>query len=339
MKKAFRLFAVALAVSFVLLTAGTLSVKKDSVNYGEIYDHFAKLVNVGQSDIQAELPQRADISSFKEITDDDYVVYQLNEFNTIELYLQGCNAELREVEGSDKLIISYDYPSELNKKTAVHTAVKGGTLFVQNEFKDDNTQYNGDISVTINIPDSFKGGYTLNGENCVYILESPESAMNFEMNIVNSSVTAGNITAENVSVKLNDSKADIERITSEESVLINAVSSQITLNGSSAVYTTASASSSALNIFGINGSFNLNSDFSRVALDFSNISGNLQLDLSKTQADVSIPKNTDAVLRYDGSYSSLKNNTSLRYADEENKNNLYFVETYSDFSIVSFAEK
>ena len=111
------------------------------------------------------------------------------------------------------------------------------------------------------------------------------------------------------------------------------------LSAESAVYTTANASSSALSVLGANGSFNLNSDLSRIALDFSNISGNLQLDFSKTQADVSIPKNTDAVLRYDGSYSSFKNNTSLEYADEENKNNQYFVETYSDFSIVSFTEK
>ncbi len=339
MKKAFKLFAVFFVVSFILLTAGGLAIKKDSVNYGEIYNHFAKLVNTGQSENIAQVPQLVDISSAKGLTSEDSLTYQLNEFNTIEIYANSCIAELHEAEGSDKLSISYDYKNELKGNTAIHTAVKDGTLYIQNEFSDTAAANKEDVSIILQIPDSFKGGYSLKGENCIYKLESPESAMDIDISVINSSVEACDVTAENISVMLNDSKADIETLTAEEGVVMNCASSQMTVDGINAVYTNANISSAVLTVLGANGSFNLNADFSRIAARFSQISANLQLNFSKSQAEVTFPKNTDALLRYKGGYSVFKNNTTLEYSDEENKNNRYFVETNVDFSIVTFAEK
>ena len=340
MKKSFRIFAITLLAAVMISAIGVAVVRHDNVTYSDIYDVFRKGISLGEPLFQYELPDRTDMSGFPELTDKTYVIYQLNDFNTIETQLEYCTLEV--VGGTQKDVLTVSFgclDDDILDGAVFNTAVKDGTLYIQNECTEKKPLSSDRIKIIISIPDNYKGGYTIKADRSDIAVTNTESTMDMELSLHNCKISAENISASNITAELGNTSAELTGISSHDIISVKASSSEIKLHGVSAQYTKGMFSSTTLNAENISGSFSCESDTSKLILDFGSVSGNINLKANKCTINAFLPKGAPLTLRREERFSTFNNNTAITESEKNNKDTAYILETNVEFTIVTLEEK
>ena len=339
MKKSFRIFAVTLVIAVVVTVAGAVVVRHHNVKSGDMYEVFTNGINIGEPLYTYEIFENIDISEFPELTGDNYVMYQLNEFNTIETEFEHCTVEMNAGTQKDFLTIAMSCKEEFRDSVKLCTAVKDGNLYIQNKCEGAVPTSKETIKIIIMILDDYKGGYFIKGENSDITVTDAESAMNMEMSLHKCSVNVENLSAPNVTADMSGTQADFKNITSKDGFSIGAVSSNIKLSDITAQYSKALVSSTTLDVQNLLGSFNYESDISTLYLKCSEVSGNINLQSKKGAVNVTLPKNANISLRHNEKWSLFKNSTGIEESEKNNKDLQHILETNVEFTIVRLDEK
>lgn len=339
MKKSFRLFAAVFAAAIIVTAIGAAVVRRHNVNQGDMYDVLAKGLSFGEPLYAFAEAERTDIGGFDNFTDEGYVTYQLNEFNTIELYAKSCSAEITGGTSGDVLVVSLDYPDKDEGKVKLHTAVKDGRLYIQNEWTEKPSADYGEVTVQIFIPDDYKGGYDIFGDSARIKLGNAESSMKMSFNLHNCNVSAENITAADITADMSGTTANIKSAVSKDGFTVGAVSSDIKMEEIEAVYSKAAVSSSTLDITNIIGAFSCESDISRLYLYCGTVTGNITLRSNKGIAKITLPKNAPVYIHRSERFSVFRDKTDNAQYDEKNKDSRYILETNVEFTIVTLEKK
>ena len=340
MKKSFRLFLITLIIAVVISTVGVAVVRHHDVSYGDMYEVLSKGISFGEPVYNYEPPEKTDMSGFAALTSDDTVMYQLNEFNTIETQLEYCTAEIVGGLEEDVLSVSMSCLDEdIRESTVFNTAVKDGRLYIQNRCSGRIPASMDRIKIVITIPDDYKGGYTITAEKSDITVANTESTMDMGLSLHNCRLSAENISAENISAELGSTSAAFKSVSGVDSVSISAVSSNINIGGIDTQYTKTVLSSTTFNAENISGSFGCDSDTSRLSLKYDNVSGNINLKANKGTINIIVPKNSSAALRRDERLSVFNNHTDIKESEKNNKDLRYIIETNVEFTIVTLDEK
>lgn len=339
MKKTLRLFAASLAAAIIVTIIGAAVVRHHNVSTGDMYDVLTKGISIGEPVYSFTKTEKKDISGFDGLTVENYLTYQLNEFNTIELYAQYCSAEVIGGTSGDKLVVSIDYPENVRDKVGLHTAVKDGKLYIQNNWTGKPTSNYGEVEITIYIPDDYRGGYEIYADSAQITLSDTESSMGMEFNLHNCNITAENLNSTDIMIDMSGTNANIKSAVSKDGFTLSAVSSNIKIEDIEAAYSRTVMSSSALDITSIKGSLSYDSDLSKLNILCGAVTGNMNLKSSKGSVNLTLPKNAPAALRHSESWSAFRNNTGISESDEKNKDLQYIIETNVEFTIVTLEEK
>lgn len=337
MKKILVVFYISLTVGLIFAVVGGFMIDKAEVNMGQIYDILGENLQFGEKKVvfeQEELPEAMENESF---TTDKTVTYPLNEFHTMELFAESCSVEFKPTD-SDDMKISLDYPKKLVNKIFLRTAVKNGSLYVITSWTDESAIGN-DVRLTVEIPENYKGGYSINGSGTMINLCDIDSSMDIAFNILSSTVNAKSLDAGEFTVELGSSTFNAERIVSRGSIEVLADSSTMNINNLNSSYTKLTASSSTVNLKNISGGITTDTQTSTLNCEFKSVSGNVSVTAETGSINIKIPHDSPVSLRHEESYSSFRDNIKWTDKNSKNKNSRYIIDTNVKFSIVTLDEK
>lgn len=338
MKNIARLSAVFLIVAVVLTVVGGVMIKKANVNYGDIYEIFEDSIQLDESNVTYKKAEPVDLSNFPNVSTLEGIMYQLNEFNSLVVYGEYCKVVFQPTE-SDNMIISMEYPDSAIGKVELQTAIKDGCLYVKNEWSDKPVKEYDEVIVCVNIPQGYKGGYTINGEYTTVELCNIDSSMDTRLNLHNSTLNAKAISADEVTLEISGTSGSIENITSDGGFNVSSVSSDMNVNKVEAFYTKLTANSSNLNLRDITGSLTADTTATVLDMEYLSVTGNVTVNASTGKIDITIPKASPVSLRHSESYATFKDNVNWTNGDEKNKDSVYVIETNINFGIVTLSEK
>ena len=337
MKRSLKISAVSLLIGVVFSAVGGVMIKRSDVNIGDIYDIIEENLQLGESNVQYKKAEPFDISDMKNLTISNDVSYQLNEFNTIEVYSEHCTVEFKPTD-ADVMQISIDYPDKLNKKVFLQTAVANGTLFVQDRLTE-TVSGNSDIVITVSVPENYKGGYSINGGNSEFKLCGLESAMDMSFNLYNSTVTAEALSAGEIAFELSGTTVTVSEIRSRGELTVSGITTTFKTDMLETVYAKLTADNSTLNIGNISGGVSAVTQMSTVNLDFRSVTGNVSVTASAGSVNIKIPHDSPVSLRHEESYSAFTDRVKWTDKGKKNENSRYFIETTVKFGIVTLEEK
>lgn len=337
MKKIPILFLISLILGLIFAAVGGVMIDKGEVNMGQIYDILQDNLNFSEKKVVFEQTEIPDISESENYTTDKNVAYPLNEFHTLELFAQSCKVELKPTD-SDDMRIYLDNPSKLNNKIFLRTAVKNGSLRVLTTWTDTNIN-NSNVVLTIEIPDNYKGGYSINGSGTMINICDLESSMDFAFNLLGSTVKTGTLSGGECSFELSGSTFNAENISSRNGTVFYAASSTMNINTLNSAYTKLTTSTSTVNLKNISGGITTDSQSSTLNFDFKNVGGNISVTAETGSISIKIPHNSPVSLRHEESYSNFKDNVKWTGKDSKNKDSKYIIDTNVKFSIVTLDEK
>ncbi len=339
MKKISMLFYISMTVGLIFAIAGGVMIDRGEVNMGQIYDILQENLNFSEKKVvfeQAEIPE---FSESEKYTSDKNVTYPLNEFHTLEIYSEGCSVEFKPTNADD-MKISLDYPKKLNNKIFLRTAVKNGSLKVLTTWADSNGGVGSrDVVLTVEIPENYKGGYSINGSGTAVDICSLESSMDFSFNLLGSTVKTGELTGGEFIFELSGTTLNAESIESRGGINFSVTSSTMNIDTLSSAYTRLNASSSTVNLKNISGGITTDSQTSTLNCEFKHIGGNVNITAEMGSVNVKIPHNSPVSLRHEESYSTFKNNVKWTDKGDKNKDSKYIIDTNVKFSIVTLEEK
>lgn len=338
MKNIARLSAVFLIVAVVLTVIGGVMIKKANVNTGDIYEIFEDSIQLDKSNVTYKKAEPVDLSDFPNVSTLEGIMYQLNEFNSLAVYGEYCKVVFQPTE-SDNMIISMEYPDSASGKVKLQTAIKDGCLYVKTTWLDKPIKETDEVLVCVNIPQGYKGGYTINGEYATVELCDIESSMDTRLNLHNSTLNAKAISADEVTLELSGTGGNIESITSNGGFNVSSVSGDITVNKVEAFYTKLTANSSTFNLGDIIGSLTADITATALKMDYLSVTGNVTVNASTGKVDITIPKASPVSLRHSESYATIKDNVNWTDGNEKNEDSLYVIETNINFGIVTLSEK
>lgn len=324
MKKLVKLSAVLLAIGLILIGAGAFWAHKDNVNPGSIYSIVEENLKLDGSPVNYKMPQRFDLSSVKNTSDNRSLGYELNEFNTLELYAEKCSIEFVVTQG-DTLRANIDGGDLL-------TGITNGTLYVQAEGGTD-------CELSISLPESFKGGCTVNAINCEMTSDSIESAMDMSFCLYDSRLTCKMLSADNLTMSVSGSVISAERLDAVDSVRVDAASSELGIKELSAKSETVSVSNTKASLAGISGALTGEAHMSALDLTFAQVTGNISLSLTTCSANVKLPKDADVAFRHEETYGIFTDKTKSAQNASSNEGAAYTMETNIKFGIVTAENK
>ena len=339
MRKTFRIFAITLVVAIVVTVAGVAVVRHHNVKTGDMYDVFTNGINIGEPLYKYEMPENTDISELPECTEENYVMYQLNEFNTIETELEYCTVEINGGTQKDFLTVAMSCKEDVSDSVKLRTAVKDGNLYIQNKCEGTVPASKDKVKIIIMIPDDYKGGYCVKGQYCDVSVTNAESAMDIEMSLYKCNLNADNLNAPNITADMSGTEAEVKNVSSKDGFSIGAVSSNIKLRGVSAQYSKMVVSSTTLDTENVSGGFTYESDISTLYLKCSEVSGNINIQSKKGSVSVTLPKNAPLALRHNEKWSVFQNSTGIADSEKNNKDLQHILETNVEFTIVRLEEK
>ena len=340
MRKYFQRFAASLAAAAVITAVGVGIVSHHNVEYADMYTALANGINSEEALYSYTMPDRTDLSGYAELTNNDYVIYQLNEFNTIETQLGYCTVEINAGTQKDVLTVSMScLDDNIRNSTELNTAVKEGKLYIQNTCYGSIPALRDRIKIIINIPDDYKGGYTIMADKSDITFTNAESTMDTVISLNNCNFSAENITSSNITADFGGTTAKLDNVLSSGEISVSASSSDIKINDVSSQYTKVKLSSTAVDAENLSGALTYESDLSRLYLKNNTVSGNMSLNSKKGTINVSLPKNAPLILQHDEVWSAFYNNTGLSESKKNNKDLQYILETNVEFTIVTLDEK
>lgn len=337
MKRALRISAVSLLVGVILSVVGGVMIGRAKVHLGDVYDIILANLQLNDTNVQYKKAEPPDISDIKESTLSNEVSYQLNEFNTLEVYIEHCIVEFKPTN-DDVMQISMSCSDKLNNKVFLQTAVQNGTLYVEDKLTGD-ISGNDDIVVTVAVPDIYKGGYSINGSNSEIKLCSIESAMDMSFNLYNSTLSAEALSAGEILFEISGTTVTAEEIHSRGELEVSGISATFQTDIIEAVFSKLTVNNSTLNIGNIVGGVSADSQMSTVNLEFLSVTGNISLKASAGRVNIKIPHNAPVSLRHEESYSSFNDKVKWTEEGQKNENSRYFIETTVNFGIVTLEEK
>ncbi len=337
MKRSLKLFAVSLVVGSVLSSVGVVMIRRANVNISSVYDIIEENLQSGDSQIRYQKAEPFDISDIKGGTLSDEARYQLNEFNTIEVYAENCTVEFKPTD-DDFMRISIAHPDKFNNKVFLRTAVENGTLYVQDNLTGVTNGVK-DIVINVSVPDNYKGGYSLNGSNAEVKLCDLESAMDMSFNLYNSAVSAQTLSAGEVVFEMSGTTVSAGEIHSRGEFSLSGISSVMKTDMLEAVSSRINVNNSTLNIGNIVGGVSADMKMSAANLDFLSVTGNISAVASESRLNIKIPNDSPVSLRHEESYSSFSDKVKWTDEGQKNENSRYFIETTVKFSIVTLEEK
>lgn len=341
MKKTARIAVIFFAAAIIFTLIGGIMVSKAKVNASDIYDIFKDDITIDETSVNYTKAEPADMSEMHFVTVSDSAAYQLNEFNSLNIYADYCDiAFVGEAEDSmDSIRIAIEYPEKANGKVSLKTAVDNGTLYIQNEWADKQTSKTDGVVITVNVPEIYKGGYSINGSHSDVELENLESAMNTSVNLYDSTIDAKTVSAQEVTVELSGTSGSIEKIKSSDSINISSVSSDITVNGSESIYTMITANSTTLNMNNIAGGITAELSMCRFDAKWAGVNGTINVNTAYGRTNLTVPKNSPVALHHDESYAVFNDDINWSDKGSKNKDSRYFIDTNVKFGIVTLSEK
>lgn len=321
MKKLLKISAVILAVGVILCGVGAFMTHRDGVSPAVVYNAMKTNLNIGESNVEYTEPVRFDLSGVKGASDSNSVGYELNEFNTLELYSENCAVEFVITNG-DKMTATVEDGSLL-------TAITGGTLYIQA------VSENASGELTIGMPDSYKGGFVIGAVGGSVTAPPIESAMDLSFNMCSSKLTLGSVIADNVTGALSGSTLDIGSVTSNDNFRLAAESSELSIKTLSAKSISLTANNTGAKLQNILGSFTADMRTSTLNAGFSPLSGNITLDMNTGSADLLIPKDASVSLVHDEQYGVFRDKTKSAQNGGANQASHYTMETNIKFAIVT----
>ncbi len=336
MKKLFTLFYISLIIGLAFVLAGGIMINRAEVNMGQIYDVIEKSLQFGEQLYTFEKTEAPDISSFNGCNMDRQVTYPLNEFHTLELLAENCCVEFISTE-SDDMKITLDYPDKLQNTVFLCTAMQNGSLYASAN-RTDNSTSNKDVSLTIEIPDNYKGGYVINTDKCSIILTDLESAMDMNFKMQDTVVEADMLTAGDITFELAGTVFNSKGVFSRGSTNISSESTTVNFKRLNSSYTKILSSSSTYNIEKISGGISSDSQTSVLNLGFQTVKSNVSVTADTGSINISIPHNAPVSLRHEEKYSSFKDNVKWTDEGSKNKESRFIIDTKVKFSIVTLNE-
>ncbi len=337
MKKLFTLFYIALAVGLVFAVTGGIIVHRADVNMGQIYEIIEENLQFGDKNYEFEKSDFPDLTSGAAFTKDKTVYYPLNEFHTLEIYAEKCAVNFKPTT-SDDMKIYIDCPEKLLNKVFLHTAARNGSLYVITNWTDETAAANG-VAVTIEIPEDYKGGYSVNTNKCTVDLGDIDSSMDISFNLLDTTVKSGKLTAGDFTFEMCSTLFNSESIFSRGSIDISAESTTMNIDRLNSTYIKLLSSSGTYNLKNITGGLTADMQTSTLNLDFNTVKGNVSVTSETGSVNVVIPHNAPVSLHHEESYSSFKENVKWTDKNSTNKNYRYIIDTNVRFSLVTLSEK
>ena len=324
MKKLLKISAVTLAVGVILSLVGVFIARRDDVNPGSIYAIVESNLKISESIVELEAPKAAELSSVTRNSLKN-ATYGLNEFNTLELYAE--NADVRFAGTDNETIrVSLDNGS-------LTTAIKEGTLYIQAVCEESS-----DGQLTVEIPEIYKGACVINAAASALDLGSIESAMDMIFSLDASSLEAGELKADNITVMLNASTIGADSMIASDSLKLFACASELKTQSLSSKYTALEADNSTVTLPSLSCGFSCECRMSTLELSFTEVTGNISLDTTAGSAVVKLPKDAPIELRHSEEYGILTNKTNHAQNDAANSSFHYTMETNIKFGIVTLEE-
>ena len=321
MKKLVRIAAILLIPGILLTLAGILIAKKDSVSSAAIYGMIENTLMHDESLVEYSTPMPTDISAVKDRSSAKEIRYELNEFNSIELYAENISVSFTDTVG--------DEMSFILDTGKMDTAILGGVLHIQAS----DSEKNGHLD--IGVPETYKGGCVLKGLGSVFTLADYESAMDISVDLSDSSLSAERITADNIDISSGGSKIKIGILEAKDNVKILADSSDYKLTQLASQHSSLIADNCTLLLEKTSGAFSASSQMSSLDISFPRITGNISLDVVKGSANVKLPKDDIINLVNEETYALLTNKTRSAQNEPDDPSAHYTLETNIKFGFVT----
>ena len=150
MKKLVRIAAILLIPGILLTLAGILIAKKDSVSSAAIYGMIENTLMHDESLVEYSTPMPTDISAVKDRSSAKEIRYELNEFNSIELYAENISVSFTDTVG--------DEMSFILDTGKMDTAILGGVLHIQ-------ASYESAMDISVDLSDSSLSAERITADN------------------------------------------------------------------------------------------------------------------------------------------------------------------------------
>ncbi|MBQ3692390.1 MAG: hypothetical protein II931_03610 [Clostridia bacterium] len=337
MKKILTLFYISLIIGLIFAVTGGIIIDREQVNMGQIYNILQENLNFSEKKVVFEKTEVPEISEIENYTTDKTVGYPLNEFHTLEIFAENCTVELKPTE-QDEMKISLDYSDKLTNKLFLRTAVKNGSLRVLTTWTDSSVN-GGNALLTIEIPDNYKGGYSVSGSGTTVSICDLESSMDFAFNLLDSTVTVGTLEGGEFTFEMSGTSLTAENVSSRGGVSFSAASSTLNVNTLNSAYTKLAAGTSTVNLKNISGGITADTQTTTLNCEFKRVGGNVSVAAETGSIGIKIPHDSPVSLRHDESYSVFKDNVVWTGEGTKNKDFKYIIDTKVKFSIVTLDEK
>ncbi|MDE7390807.1 MAG: hypothetical protein K2M82_07705, partial [Lachnospiraceae bacterium] len=176
MKKLSFISLSSLLVAVILTTVGVAMINKSDLNFGDVYDRFDENIPIVQTNSDYSRAEDTNLTEIGNMSEDEYATYQLNEFNTLCIMADGCTVKTV-LTASDDMVISLDRVQKAVGHMTLQTAIKGGNLYAKFMWYGEPTASVDEVTLTVGIPENYKGGYKISAADSVLEIDEIESTM------------------------------------------------------------------------------------------------------------------------------------------------------------------
>lgn len=338
MKKLAKLSLGAFIIAVILTFIGGNMISGSGINYGDVYELLEENIPVAKSGVTFSKAPETDLSDCHDMQETDYAVYQLNEFNSLDVYADKCTLEFIPTT-VDKLVVSLIVPDEAEDDVIIQTAIKDGTLYVKFRWRSEPTALLEDSVLTIGIPESYKGGFDINASGSSVSLCDIDSSMDIGFNLYNCNMTVESISAGEVTLESSGGAIEFGKITASGGFGATCVSSDLKVASLNAMYARVGANNSSLSLNDITGSISTDLYMTEAEFDFLSVTGNISASAKLSKVDIIIPSDSAVQLHHEERYSSFKNKLEQTLKNGESKNSYRTMDTNVELGIVSLTEK
>ncbi|MBQ3969811.1 MAG: hypothetical protein II685_04950 [Clostridia bacterium] len=337
MKRIAVLFFVSFLAAGVLMLSGSIMIRKNNVSVEDVYNVVKQNIQIGETNVDFQKAELTEITDQTAFTTEKNVSYPLNEFNTVQIFAESCSAKIIPAK-SDEMSISIDVPSDLSHNCFLKTFVKNGSLYIT-DIKTGDSIDTKNVTITVEIPENYKGGYFFAGNFSQIDVCDIESSMDISFNLTSSSVSAGTLEAGSIVLEMSGSAFSAERLYSRGNFDVSSISSEIVLNNLNMVYSKLAANSSTVKLNNISGGINADLQTTSAQLNFYAIKGNVIGTAESSSLKITFPHDSPVSLRHEEKYSAFNDDVEWTDSGQKNQNSRYIIDTNVNLSIVTLAEK
>ncbi len=317
---------LAFAVGFGVV--GGIMINRADVSMSDLYSIAESSISLIERTVTIDTEEEKDLSSVSGMSQESYVSYQLNEFNTVCLYAHDCtvNFTVDESESFSAVL------SSLRGNVTMQSAVAGGYLYIKLVSDGGETASAADTALNIHIPTGYKGGFEIYGTDCIMNLGDIDSAMDAAFNLSDCTVSIDSLNAGEIDFQINGGSITASDVTATETVSVKTLSSSVSISGMEAVRATVKADSSSLYVYDIAGGFSAEEYLCSSVYDFAEISGNISISSKLCRTQLSVPGGAEFSLHHSERFSSFTDSTGSSESTAEDA--AYSVDTNAEYSTV-----